>query len=113
MAEFIHQFAEPLVDADGHDYAVRVYGAPNDTTWDGWIEFHPLNGGTALQTDRETTQPNRVDLSYWATGLTSVYLEGAFDRALRVEHETEAVGFSPDEPVEPAVGDDYYEAERH
>ena len=31
---------------------------------------------------RETTQPNRRDTEYWATGLTYVYLEGALHRAL-------------------------------
>jgi hypothetical protein len=31
---------------------------------------------------RETTQPNRVDTEYWATGLTPIYLEGALRRAL-------------------------------
>jgi hypothetical protein len=34
-----------------------------------------------MRTGRETTQPNRPDLLYWATGLTAVYLEGALDRA--------------------------------
>lgn len=36
-----------------------------------------------LRSGRETTQPNRQDAMYWATGLTAVYLEGALDRALR------------------------------
>ena len=31
---------------------------------------------------RETTQPNRTDTLYWATGLTPIYLEGALQRAL-------------------------------
>ena len=34
-----------------------------------------------LRSARETTQPNRADALYWATGLTAVYLEGALDRA--------------------------------
>jgi hypothetical protein len=50
--------------------------------WQGWIEFVPLEGGAAIRTARETTQPNRQDTLYWATGLTSVFLEGALDRAL-------------------------------
>ena len=36
----------------------------------------------AASVRRETTQPNRTDAEYWATGLTRVYLEGALDRAL-------------------------------
>jgi hypothetical protein len=50
--------------------------------WQGWIEFEPVGGGAPIRTPRETTQPNRVDAHYWATGLTPVYLEGALHRAL-------------------------------
>jgi hypothetical protein len=50
--------------------------------WQGWVEFLPVDGGKAIRTGRETTQPNRQDTAYWATGLTPVYLEGALDRAL-------------------------------
>jgi hypothetical protein len=51
-------------------------------TWVGWIEFHPI--GTerlVLRTDRETTQSSRSALEYWSTGLGTVYLEGALERA--------------------------------
>ena len=47
------------------------------------IEFLPVDGGTPVRSGRETTQPNRVDTEYWATGLTEVYLEGALERALK------------------------------
>jgi hypothetical protein len=36
-----------------------------------------------LHTDRETSQPNRAALEYWADGLEPVYLEGALARAQR------------------------------
>lgn len=51
-------------------------------TWQGWIEFVPLDGAEPVRSPRETTQPNREDTRYWATGLTPVYLEGALSRAL-------------------------------
>jgi hypothetical protein len=35
-----------------------------------------------VRSARETTQPNRVDTAYWATGLTPIFLEGALRRAL-------------------------------
>jgi hypothetical protein len=54
----------------------------DDGRWQGWIEFVPVDGGSAIRSGRETTQPNRVDVQYWATGLTPVYLEGALHRAL-------------------------------
>lgn len=53
-----------------------------DDRWEGWLEFHPVDGSAPLRSNRETTQPNRVDTEYWATGLTPVYLEGALERAL-------------------------------
>jgi hypothetical protein len=52
-----------------------------DGRWAAWIEFMPLDGGRPLRSPRETTQPNRTDAEYWATGLTPVYLEGALQRA--------------------------------
>jgi hypothetical protein len=53
-----------------------------DGRWQGWLEFVPVNDGPAIHSSRETTQPNRFDTVYWATGLTTVYLEGALQRAL-------------------------------
>jgi hypothetical protein len=51
--------------------------------WEGWVEFLPVDrGGQPVRSGRETTQPNRTDTMYWATGLTAVYLEGALHRAL-------------------------------
>ena len=35
-----------------------------------------------LRSARETTQPNRTDTEYWATGLTPVFLEGSLERTL-------------------------------
>jgi hypothetical protein len=51
-----------------------------DGLWEGWIEFLATTG--AARTERETSQPNRADLMYWAQGLTHTYLEGALTRAL-------------------------------
>ena len=83
MAEILVEFNEPVSDADGITYVARACGAEADHGhWHGWVEFVPLNGGEILKTGRETTQPNRVDTLYWATGLSPVYLEGALHRAL-------------------------------
>jgi hypothetical protein len=77
----IHAFLEPLRDSDGVLWDVRVLGqARDDGTWIGWLEFeNPLLG--VRRTDRETTQSNAESLTYWATGLEPVYLEGALARA--------------------------------
>jgi hypothetical protein len=83
MAEVLVEFAEPIADAQGNSYTARACGGPMaDDRWQGWIEFLPHAGGDAMRSGRETTQPNRTDTMYWATGLTPVYLEGALRRAL-------------------------------
>jgi hypothetical protein len=83
MAEVLAQFAEPLSTSDGSKYLAQACGAPNSGgLWEGWIEFIPSSGGRPLRSARETTQPNRVDAEYWASGLTMIYLEGALARAL-------------------------------
>jgi hypothetical protein len=67
---------------DGTTYRARAVGAEVlGGNWHGWIEFTPV-AGEPLCSPRETTQPNRTDVEYWATGLTPVYLEGALARAL-------------------------------
>lgn len=81
MAEMIQQYAEKMVGPGGATYDVFAYGdLRSDGNWEGWIEFHSL-GGKVLRTARETTQPNRAALAYWASGLEPLYFEGAFSRA--------------------------------
>jgi hypothetical protein len=83
VAEVFVEFADPIVAKDGTVYSARACGGQTDRgMWQGWIEFVPVGGGSAIRSGRETTQPNRQDTEYWATGLTPVYLEGALDRAL-------------------------------
>lgn len=74
----------PIPGGNDISYVARACGAEaDDGLWQGWIEFVPFDGeGIVLRSPRETTQPNRVDTEYWATGLTPVYLEGALRRAL-------------------------------
>jgi hypothetical protein len=82
MAEVLAELDFVLAADDGTRYRPRVCGGPmDDGLWQGWIEFVPLAGGDVLRSPRETTQPNRTDAAYWASGLTAVYLEGAFERA--------------------------------
>ena len=83
MGEILVRFQSAFVDADGSRYECRACGGPmDDGCWEGWVEFEPIAGGPTFRTERETTQPNRTDTEYWATGLTPVYLEGAFLRAV-------------------------------
>jgi hypothetical protein len=82
MAEVLIQFDDSVVAPDGRSFTPSACGAEVEGLWQGWIEFIPRERGDALRTSRETTQPNRIDLLYWARGLTHVYLEGALRRAL-------------------------------
>jgi hypothetical protein len=83
MIRFLHQYRDNPATAAGNRYVARAYGdAMPDGRWEGWFVFFPIDGGEALATDRETTQPNERDTLYWARGITPVYLEGALQRAL-------------------------------
>ena len=82
MAEVLVEFADVIAGANGASYLARACGAEVENGhWHGWLEFIDRSTGEVLRSGRETTQPNRVDTVYWATGLTPIYLEGALNRA--------------------------------
>jgi hypothetical protein len=96
VAEVLVQFSDPIVDALGNAYIARACGSEMpDGLWQGWIEFLGVAGNQAVRTGRETTQPNRQDTFYWATGLTAVYLEGALERARKTPVRGEPVAIAP------------------
>ncbi|HUG39943.1 MAG TPA: hypothetical protein VMM12_05645 [Longimicrobiales bacterium] len=105
MAEELLEFENTVEDQDGRSWVAVVMGAEReDDKWIGWIRFDPRNdGGTPLVTDRETTQPNRDDLAYWATGLTYFYLEGALARARRRRERKSTPGAAPGETQQGAA----------
>jgi hypothetical protein len=77
------EYSGTVASPDGRPYVARACGrARDDGKWEGWIEFTPVGGGAVLRSRRETTQPALDDLSYWASGLSDVYLAGALERAL-------------------------------
>jgi hypothetical protein len=83
VTEPLLQFPRSIAAPDGRLFEARACGsAMAANMWQGWIEFIPIDGGEPIRSPRETTQPNRKDTEYWATGLTDVYLEGALRRAL-------------------------------
>jgi hypothetical protein len=83
MAEVLVRFTEVVQDDSGTSYRAQASGALGaDGLWEGWIEFIG-ESGRALRSPRETTQPNRDAILYWAEGLTAAYLEGALRRAQR------------------------------
>ena len=84
MAELLVTYTVPTKSPSGDLYYARALGQKaDDGLWEGWLEFQLAGDETVLITRRETEQPNRDDLMYWAQGLTDVYLEGALQRILR------------------------------
>ena len=80
----IHTRGDQIQDSFGNRYRVQIFGEPRvDGTWVAFLEFAPTNTTLAtLRTGRETTQPDKRALEYWATGLEPLYLTGAFERAM-------------------------------
>jgi len=96
MAETLLRFDMPVSHRDGRQYIAQVCGRERDNgQWEAWIEFEEVETGEVLRSQRETTQPNRTDTVYWATGLTPVYLEGALDRILHPPVIREPESISP------------------
>ena len=83
MAEVLVEYSDVVISAGTSRYMARACGtAVASGQWQGWLEFIDVDTGDAVRSPRETTQPNRTDTIYWATGLTPIYLEGALQRAL-------------------------------
>lgn len=84
MSEVLIEYDTIVSDVDGGRWAAHSCGRGRaDKMWEGWIEFVPVDRGRKpVRSRRETTQPSRQDLVYWATGITPIYLKGALDRAL-------------------------------
>lgn len=97
MSELIHTHSSTITGVGGRTYRAHVMGTERENgSWEARIVFDPVAGtGPELSTDRETTQPNRTDLEYWASGLEPAYIEGALARALRAAGK-QAAGTAPE-----------------
>ncbi|MFL5510270.1 MAG: hypothetical protein ACJ79J_11840 [Gemmatimonadaceae bacterium] len=84
MSEVLVKFDEPIMNPRGEMFFAEAVGRMRDSDglWEGWIRFDGIDDSSRhISSERETTQPNRADLEYWAQGLTVVYLQGALSRA--------------------------------
>jgi hypothetical protein len=83
MSEVLMEYDPIVSENDGTQWKTRACGRRGQGhMWEGWIEFVPLNmAASPVRSRRESTQPSRESLIYWATGLTPVYLKGALERA--------------------------------
>ena len=88
MCELIHQYTH-RVRSSGAAYVAMAYGeARDDGKWEGWLQFLKTDDDfEVFRTARETTQPDRAALAYWAAGLGPVYLEGALQRATKIRRQ--------------------------
>ena len=105
MAEALVEFDTIVRGPDGTRWAPRACGGiAADGLWEGWIEFTPTHESIdPVRTRRETEQPNRDDLMYWAQGLSQAYLEEALRRALEPPPRARIVrGASPPHFTAPA-----------
>jgi hypothetical protein len=80
MTQTLIRFETPVDDGGRRFYAQARGRERENGQWEAWLEFLDVRSGAVLRTQRETTQPNLTDATYWATGLTRVYLEGALKR---------------------------------
>jgi hypothetical protein len=103
MPVILVKFDEPIPDDDGTSYFAQAAGRKRDDgLWEGWLEFTQLSeDAPSFTSGRETTQPNRADLEYWAQGLSQVYLQGALARAKALTESSQRAG-SPRESLRDA-----------
>ena len=100
MAEILVKFDEPIAVPGGKAYFAHAVGKEIEGgLWHGWLEFQAVVGeADALASGRETTQPNRTNLEFWAQGLTKVYLEGALARAIWLAEPPREIPLKESEP---------------
>jgi hypothetical protein len=96
MAQTLIRFETLVTHRDGRQYRAQACGRELENgQWEAWLEFEEATSGRILRSQRETTQPNRTDAVYWATGLSPVYLEGALDRILNPPKPKAAAAVRP------------------
>jgi len=100
VAEILVKFDEPIAAPGGKAYFAQAVGVEVEGgLWQGWLEFQAVIGEPdALASGRETTQPNRTNLEFWAQGLTKVYLEGALARAIWLAEPPREIPLKESEP---------------
>jgi hypothetical protein len=82
MPEMLREFPTLVGGVDDNVYVAQVWAHErDDERWEAWIVFVPIAAGQARRTERDTTQGTRAAAEYWASGVTSIYLQGAFARS--------------------------------
>jgi len=92
VSDLLMEFPLTVSDARGTFRAAAMAGECQDGSWEGWLEFAPVNPDTANQdapivyaTPIETRHRDRATMARWASGLTRGDAQEAFARATTVE----------------------------
>jgi hypothetical protein len=77
------EFPLTVSDTRGTFRAAAMAGECEDGSWEGWIEFTPVNQDTATvyTTPIETRHHDHATVARWASELTRVYAQQALARA--------------------------------
>ena len=82
MTEMVREYPTLVGSTDDTAFVAQVWGRQtSDGRWEAWIVFTPVADGHTRRTDRETVQATRAAVEYWASGVTSIYLQGALTRS--------------------------------
>jgi hypothetical protein len=82
MAELLREYPTLVGGVDDTAFVAQIWGREmSDGRWEAWIVFVPIARGQMRRTERDTTQATRAALEYWASGVTSIYLQGALGRS--------------------------------
>ena len=84
MAEVLVEFVEPVSSEDGTYYTARACGSDMPGgQMAGMDRVRAARRGDPIRSPRETTQPNRQDTDYWATGLDAGVSRGRASPSLK------------------------------
>ena len=82
MAELLREYPMLVGGVDDNAFVAQIWGRQmGDGRWEAWIVFTPITHGQTRRTERETIQATRAGVEYWASGVTSIYLQGALHRS--------------------------------
>jgi hypothetical protein len=86
------QLSEIVSDERGTFHARAMARERGDGSWEGWLEFVPsdTDGSGRYATPIETRQHDRMTMERWASGLTTVYADGALARARMLDTAPES-----------------------
>jgi len=83
------QLSPHVITDRGERYAVSIHAAPRkDGVWEGFLRFE--SSASVLLTPPETEQATIAALAFWASSVTAVYVEGAFERARAARRRDQA-----------------------